>query len=311
MLNRIAHSIYWMTRYLERAGETARLTEINLRYLVEAEEELNEDDKWRPILQITLSEAHYRERLGDGLNTPQVLQFVASGRGNPNSIRRCLALFRENARIARDTISKEMWAAANEIWIGLNERLQGALAAERAGSLLVELRNQVARFNGLADATMMRGKAHAFYELGQSLERAEMTSRILDVKYRLILPESSGDGSAPDYYRWAALLKSLSGFEAFCRSYHCGFTPDDVAEFVVLNGNFPRSISYLGQSMAAALITIGTQGKEGTQCSFRRLSELVQATAQELFAEGLHHYLERLLKSTAAFHLALAEEFFL
>lgn len=311
MLNRIANSMYWMARYLERAGETSRLMEINLRYLVEAEVDMSEDDKWRPILQITLSEPHYQEQFGCGsVTTPRVLQFIGSGRTNPNSIRTCLRLFRENARVARDRISKEMWVAVNEIWMGFNERLKGPLTAERVSLLFVELRNQVARFNGLVASTMMRGEAHAFYQLGGSIERADMTSRILDVKYHIILPDLSMVGSALDYYQWAALLKSLSGFEAFRRSYHAGFTPADVAEFVVLNRNFPRSIAFSGESMRTALGIIGTNGKEATQTAFGQLSDMVNAKAQEIFAEGLHEYLGRLLERTTIFHVALAEEFF-
>lgn len=311
MLSRLADSMYWMARYLERAGETARLMEINLLYLVEAEEDMGEEDKWRPILQITSTETLYAEQFGDtGISTPRVLQFISAGRTNPNSIRTCLRLFRENARVARDRISKEMWEAVNEIWMGFDERLKGPLTSERVSSLFVELRNQVARFNGLVASTMMRGEAYAFYQLGGCLERADMTARIMDVKYHIILPDLSMVGSALDYYQWAALLKSLSGFEAFRRSYHSGFMPADVAEFVVLNRDFPRSIVFSVERMGAALEIIDLQGKTATQAAFSLLSGMVMTTAQEISTEGLHEFLERLLESITRFHTALAEEFF-
>ena len=311
MLSRLADSMYWMARYLERAGETARLMEINLLYLVEAEEDMGEEDKWRPILQITSTESLYVEQFGDaGISTPRVLQFISAGRTNPNSIRTCLRLFRENARVARDRISKEMWEAVNEIWMGFDERLKGPLTSERVSSLFVELRNQVARFNGLVASTMMRGEAYAFYQLGGCLERADMTARIMDVKYHIILPDLTMVGSALDYYQWAALLKSLSGFEAFRRSYHSGFMPADVAEFVVLNRDFPRSIVFSVERMGAALEIIELQGKEKTASAFEQLSAMVKTTAQEISTEGLHEFLERLLASITLFHNALAEEFF-
>lgn len=311
MLSRLADSMYWMARYLERAGETARLMEINLLYLVEAEEDMSEEDKWRPILQITSSEPMYQELFGDvGITTPRVVQFISAGRTNPCCIRTCLRLFRENARVARDRISKEMWEAVNEIWMGFNDRLKGPLSAERASSLFVELRNQVARFNGLTASTMMRGEAYAFYELGGCLERADMTSRILDVKYHIILPDLSMVGSALDYYQWAALLKSLSGFEAFRRSYHAGFMPADVAEFVVLNREFPRSIAFSVKRMAEALEIIGLQGKEATSSAFGQLSAMVDTTAQDLSAQGLHEYLEQFVEKIGQCHAALAGEFF-
>jgi uncharacterized alpha-E superfamily protein len=311
MLSRLADSMYWMARYLERAGETARLMEINLRYMVEAEEDMGEEDKWRPILQITSSEPHYIEQFGDaGISTPRVLQFISSGRTNANSIRNCLRLFRENARVARDRISKEMWEAVNEIWMGFNDHLKGPLNSNRASTLFVELRNQVARFNGLVASTMMRGEAYAFYQLGGCLERTDMTARIMDVKYHIILPDLSMVGSALDYYQWAALLKSLSGFEAFRRSYHSGFMPADVAEFVVLNPDFPRSIAFSVERMGAALEIIGLQGKDTTRSAFGEISGMVSTTAQDIFGEGLHEYLERMLLQLGIFHNALAEEFF-
>ena len=311
MLSRLADSMYWMARYLERAGETARLMEINLLYLVEAEEDMGEEDKWRPILQITSSESLYIEQFEDALlSTPRVLQFISSGRTNSNSIRNCLRLFRENARVARDRISKEMWEAVNELWMRFNDRLKGSLTAERASSLFVELRSQVARFNGLMASTMMRGEAYAFSQLGGCLERADMTARILDIKYHIILPDLDMVGSALDYYQWAALLKSLSGFEAFRRSYHTKFMPANVAEFVVLNSNFPRSIAFSVQRMGAALETIGLDTKEATRDAFVTLSGMLQVTVQEITVEGLHEYLERLLESISLFHAAVAEEFF-
>jgi len=310
MLSRIADSMYWMARYLERAGETARLMEINLLYLVEAEEDMGEEDKWRPILQINSSEPLYDEQFSGGITTSRVLQFISAGRSNPSSIRTCLRLFRENARVARDRISKEMWEAVNEIWMSFDERLKGALSAERAGALFVDMRNQVARFNGLTSSTMMRGEAYAFYQMGRCFERADMTSRILDVKYHIILPDLSMVGSALDYYQWAALLKSLSGFEAFRRSYHSGFMPADVAEFVVLNRDFPRSIVFSVEHIGETLDAIGLERKDATRTTFEELAKMVSVTSQDIFDEGLHEYLANLLGRLSLFHSALAEEFF-
>ena len=150
----------------------------------------------------------------------------------------------------------------------------------------------------------------AFYQLGGCLERADMTSRILDVKYHIILPDLSMVGSALDYYQWAALLKSLSGYEAFRRSYHTGFMPADVAEFVVLNRDFPRSIVFSVDRMGAALQIIGLEHKDATRAAFSVISEMVGVTSQQIFDHGLHEYLNNLLGRLTQFHGALAEEFF-
>lgn len=311
MLCRIADSMYWMARYLDRAGETARLMEINLRYLVEAEEDMTEEQKWRPILQITSSERLYAEEFDDGvITTSRILQFISAGRNNPCSIRRCLRHLRENARVARDRISKEMWKAVNEIWMSFDEPLKGALTPDRASALFIELHNEVARFKGLVFSTMMRGEAHSFFLLGGAVERADMTARTLDVKYHIILPDLGMVGSALDYYQWAALLKSLCGFEAFRRSYHSGFMPADVAEFVVLNRDFPQSVVFSVRQMGKALQMIGLEGKERARPAFEHLGEMVQSSAREIFDNGLHEFLQRLLQGIGSFHAAVAEDFF-
>ena len=312
MLSRIADSMYWMSRYLERVGETARLMEINLLYLVEAEEDMGEEDKWRPILQINSSLSPYAELYGDeAITTQRVLQFICGGRTNPSSIRNCLRLFRENARVARDRISKEMWEAVNEIWLSLNERLRGTITPERASAMFVEMRNQVARFNGLTTATMMRGEAYGFYQLGGLVERADMTARFLDIKYHIILPDISMVGSALDYYQWAALLKSLSGFEAFRRTHQAGFHPMSVVDFVIFAKDFPRSLCFSVDRMQTALNTIGLEGKEATAGAFAAIQQkLAAANGEKVYNEGLHEYLEELLELLGAFHCAVAQEFF-
>jgi uncharacterized alpha-E superfamily protein len=312
MLSRIADSMYWMARYLERVGETARLLEINLLYLLEAEEDMSEETKWMPLLNISSAASLYAAVHPDGaITTPRILQFVCSGRNNSNSIRNCLRICRENARVARDRISKEMWEAVNEGWLFLEDRLKGSPTPERAGGLLGELRDHVSLINGLATDTMMRGEAYSFFRLGSCVERTDMTARILDVKYHLILPEVSMVGSALDYYQWAALLKSLSGFEAFRRRYHTGFLPLNVVGFVLFEPDFPRSAVFSVRWMRTALNTIGLEGKNGTAAAFASLCDLVDGcSAEAVFSEGLHGYLTGLLDGLARFHSALSEEFF-
>ena len=313
MLSRIADSMYWMSRYQERAGETARLMEINLLYLLEAEEDMSEKDKWLPLLKISSSEELFSELYGAEamVNSHRVLQFISSERGNSNSIRSCVRLFRENARVARDRISKEMWEMVNELWMSINDRLKTPLTPEKARPFFVHLRNEISRFDGITANTMMRGESYSFYELGEFMERADMTARILDVKYHLILPDLSRVGSALDYYQWAALLKSLSGFEAFRRKYHAGFRALDVVEFILFERDFPRSIFFSVETMGRALKTIGLENKARTAGAYFALREMLENTTAELvFASGLHEFLEDFLTKLGDLHAALSEDFF-
>jgi uncharacterized alpha-E superfamily protein len=313
VLSRIADSLYWMSRYLERAGNTARLLEINLLHLLEAEDALPEAAQWMPLLNITASEATFAQDYpGAPITAQRVIEFLTRERANPNAIRTSLRMSRENARVVRDRISKEMWEALNELWFALERSLSTPLVPERAALLYAEVRNGVARFHGLTSNTMMRGRGWGFYLLGTFLERADMTARILDVKYHLLLPDISMVGSALDYYQWAALLKSLSGFEAFRRKYHEGLRPVDVAEFVILDAAFPRSLRFSVDRIQNALQTVGDQDPNSASVRvMRRLVErLQQSSAEQVVEHGLHEFLDEFLQQIAQLNDVLRADYF-
>jgi uncharacterized alpha-E superfamily protein len=314
MLSRIAESVYWMSRYLERAGNTARLMEINLLHLLEAEDVLPETAHWRPLLSIGASEDLYAKCYGGApITARRTIQFVTTERENPSSIRNSLRDARENARVVRDRISKEMWEAMNELWLRLDRQFTSPLTAERAPAVYAEVRNGVARFHGLTGSTMMRGEAYGFYVLGSVVERADMTARIFDVKYHLLLPDLSMVGSPLDYYQWAALLKSLSGFEAYRRRYHSGLQPVDVAEFVIFEREFPRSLRFCAQQMRDALAAVGAPGGAASPSLARAetvLALLEDNSAESIFTRGLHEFLSEFLDRVAELHEALVSEYF-
>ena len=313
MLSRIADSLYWMSRYLERAGNTARLIEINLLYLLEAEDALSPAAQWRPLLSINGSEEPFAQCYpGAEITAHKMIQFMTQERSNPNAIRTSLRLARENARVVRDRISKEMWEAMNELWLQMDRQLQAPLLPERAAGIYAEVRNGVARFHGMTSNTMMRGEGWGFYGLGTFLERADMTARILDVKYHLLLPDVTMVGSPLDYYRWAALLKSLSGFEAFRRKYHAGLRPIDVGEFVIFERHFPRSLRFSVDRMRVALESIGTPAPDSpsTGAMRRLVDRLEQTTPEQIFKLGLHEFLQEFLDQVSDLHAALALDYF-
>ncbi|HVO22822.1 MAG TPA: alpha-E domain-containing protein [Candidatus Margulisiibacteriota bacterium] len=313
MLSRIADSLYWMSRYLERAGNTARLIEINLLYLLEAEDALSPAAQWRPLLSINGSEEAYATCYPNAeITAHKMIQFMTQERSNPNAIRSTLGLARENARVVRDRISKEMWEAMNELWLQMDRQLQSPLLPERAARVYAEVRNGVARFHGLTSNTMMRGEGWDFYALGTFLERADMTARILDVKYHLLLPDLSMVGSPLDYYQWAALLRSLSGFEAFRRKYHAGLRPIDVGEFVIFEREFPRSLRFCVDRMHSALADIGPPAADSPSIAAMNglVDRLGNLTSEQVFQQGLHEFLQDFLDQISDLHGALAADYF-
>ncbi len=309
MLSRIADSLYWMSRYLERADSTARLVEINLLQLLEGESgAAGEVAEWRPLLAICGHEEGFA-RLADGREPtgPRVIDFLTRERRSGGSIRTSLRLARENARVVRDRISKDMWATVNDLWLRSEERIERAPTADYYRLI----RSEVARFHGITVSTMMRGEAFGFYLLGFFFERADMTSRILDVKYHLLLPDLKLVGSPLDYSQWAALLKSMSGFEAYRRKYHT-LRPIDGAEFVILDPDFPRSLRFAVDRMRQATETIGTAGAESSAlAAIDDLAKSLDATdVGKLFEEGLHEFLTATLERLSKLHGALQEDYF-
>jgi uncharacterized alpha-E superfamily protein len=218
---------------------------------------------------------------------------------------------RENARVVRDRISSEMWEALNEAWLAVDKHLKTSLQPWRAAEFYAFVHRQVAAFYGLTQSTMMRGQAYAFMALGSLQERADMTARILDVRYHLLLPDLRLVGSPLDYYQWGALLKSLSGFEAYRRKYQGGIRPIDVVEFVVLDPDFPRSLAYCVEGLERALRRVGSLPNQEVPVRLAALRDHIDgATPAGILDLGLHEYLDRFLELLADLGTALQRDYF-
>jgi uncharacterized alpha-E superfamily protein len=305
--------MFWMSRYLERAGNTSRLLEINLRHMLEAEDDLTEEAQWRPLLAITASQGLYQEIYGnDDVSGHKIVQFLTRERRNPNAILSSLRLARENARVVRDRISSEMWETINQLWLTCDHALINPIASERAPALFNDVRDGVARFHGFSVSTMTRGEAFGFYLLGTFTERADMTARILDVKYHVLLPDVAMVGSALDYYQWAALLRSLSGFEEYRHRYHTGLRPTDVVEFAIFESEFPRSLRFAVERMRNALEGLGgPQPGSGSGEALEALQKMLDDTsAEKVVAGGLHEFIERFLQGIADLNASVSREYF-
>ncbi len=305
--------MFWMSRYLERSGNTARLLGINLLHMLEAEDDLSEDAQWTPLLAITASEGVFEEVYGQAdVSGHKTVQFLTRERRNPNAILSSLRMARENARVVRDRISSEMWETVNQLWLDLDRSLMQPITSERAPAVFNDVRDGVARFHGFSVSTMTRGEAFGFYLLGTFVERADMTARILDVKYHVLLPDVSMVGSALDDYQWAALLRSLSGFEEYRHRYQAGLRPADVVEFAIFERDFPRSLRFAVERMSNALAGIGPPGTVfRSGAAVEALQSLLDETsAEEIMSGGLHEFLEEFLDGVASLNAAVADEYF-
>ncbi len=317
MLSRVADSLYWMSRYVERAENNARIAEVNLELLLDLTNQKDVDPRqqWSPIIS-SLEENDLFASLYTDPDGRAAIDFVALQKENPNSIYSCLALARENARTTREQISSEMWEQVNRLYLFVS----GEPAREMLSSSPYEFFKRVIAgshlLQGVGDATMTHGEGWDFIRIGKFLERADCTSRILDIKYHVLLPSGESVGGNVDTIHWMAVLRSCSALEAYRKAYVDQVAPWKVAEFLILHPDFPRSIRFSVESLDAALHRISGASEthyanEAERLSGRLRSDLIYATIGDIFKFGLHEYLEtvqkRMVEINDAMHAAYCE----
>ncbi|MDQ3623803.1 MAG: alpha-E domain-containing protein [Verrucomicrobiota bacterium] len=312
MLRRVADSLYWLARYIERAENNARILDVNLQLTLDSDHAGPEDEArdWQPIVA-TLEDQALFNSLYSSATAEAVAEFVTFARENPNSIASCVAGGRENARTVREYISSEMWERINELYLWINSNEARQLFAGSAINFYRHVVDYSHQFHGTTDATLTHGEGWNFMQVGTFLERADSASRILDLKYHILLPHGERVGGNVDTIQWHAVLKSCSAFEAY-RKIHTGqVTPWSVAEFIIRHDRFPRSIHFCGESLDDALHRIsgsnrGYFANEAERLSGRLCSDLRYTTIGEIFKIGLHEYLDgiqrRLIDIGAAMH---------
>ena len=297
MLSRVADSIYWLNRYIERAENVARFIDVNLNLILDLPGEVV--PQWKPLLSVT-GDLEVFNRSYDEVNSSNVIQFLCFDTNYENSIISCLQKARENARSIREVISSEMWEEVNSFYLMIKEAAN-ITSFSSLPKFFSEVKMASHRFAGVMDATMSHNEGWQFGQIGRLLERADKTTRILDVKYFLLLPSAEWVGTPLDRIQWMALLKSASAYEMYRKSQH-HITPGGVAAFLILDRDFPRSIHFCLWQMQQRLHAI-TQTPPGTWCNGaeralgKLRSQLCYLTIEDIVQTGLHEFLDRLQSS--------------
>ena len=296
MLSRVADAIYWMTRYMERAENVARFVDVNMHLMLDLPADT--EQQWEPLVNTTGDRAMFDEHFGD-VTRENVIRFLTFDPDYPSSILGCAHSARENARSVREVISSEMWVQINRFY------LQVRRAAFSDSTLMLaphDFFQQVKiaghTFEGVMDATMSHGEPWHFGRLGRFLERADKTSRILDMKYFILLPDVTYVGSPYDNIQWAALLRSASALEMY-RKKHGRIVPRSVVEFLLLDAEFPRAVRYCVRRAEESLRAItgsspGSYLNPAEQRLGRLRAELDFASTSEIMSRGLHEFLDDL-----------------
>src|SRR5215467_10556085 len=238
LLSRVADSLYWMARYIERAENVARFVGVNLHLMLDLPS--YEEKQWQPIVDTTGDANVFLERY-EQATQETVIEFLAADDKYPNSIFSCIRAARENARSVREIISSEMWEQVNALYLLVRE--SRGLSPDALPRYFHDVRMACDQFQGVTDSTMTHNEAWHFIGLGRTLERADKTTRLLDVKYYILLPSLRDVGTPYDEIQWSAVLKSVSGFEMY-RKKHGRISPTHLVDFLLFDNEFPRAVRY-------------------------------------------------------------------
>jgi len=311
MLSRVADSVYWMSRYVERAENVARFIDVNFQLMLD--EAGGEDRQWEPLVNTSGDHEDFKKRYGTA-SQENVINFLTFDAANSNSILSCLRKARENARTVREIISSEMWLQINRSYLRVKSAAEAANWLDSPNEFFSEVKEASHLFTGITDATMAHSEAWHFCRLGRMLERADKTSRMLDVKYYILLRSTEDVGSAFDDIQWAAVLRSASAFEMY-RKRHGRISPPGVVEFLILDREFPRAIQFCLVAARDSLHAIsgtplGTFRYPPEKLLGQMCSDLSFASLEEIISHGLHEYLDDLQTKINAVGAGIFETFF-
>ncbi|MES2661361.1 MAG: alpha-E domain-containing protein [Verrucomicrobiota bacterium] len=299
MLSRVANTLYWMVRYVERADNLARLIDVNQQLLLDFESLDSERLRgfWQPIILSTGDEEAF-DKLYDETGSHEVIRFLTDDPRNPNSIISCIALARENARTVRDQLSDELWEELNSLYLFSRSDEAKMTIASDPSRFYENVRRSAVTFLGIAASTITRNEAWEFMDLGRHLERADKTTRFLDVSSYLPASEEGTESVSAGVLHWTAILRSCGAMGAY-RAMQREINAQGVVDFLIFSKDFPRSVRYCIERVDISLHRIsgtprGAFSNEAEREAGRLLSELNFGSVESIFESGLHEYLDAL-----------------
>jgi len=310
LLARYAEAAFWMARYVERAENLARILDVNETFSRDTRGGRN----WLSVLQLYDDGERFHDRHGEATATA-VRHFYVLDPENPGSILSAIRTARENARTLRPLISTEMWIQLNIFHNRLRALAPEDLSEPRMARLCGFIKESCQTHTGITEGTFYRDAGWSFYQMGRALERADQATRLLDVKYHLLLPGPAAVGSPVDLSQWNALLRSASGYHAYRRVRPSGMTPASVAGFLLFHGDFPRSVNACVKALGATLADLRTRyglagGVQATAEVEALRGSLEGASVEAVIAGGLHEFIDGIQARLMAVTDGLGQDFF-
>jgi uncharacterized alpha-E superfamily protein len=299
MLSRTADHLFWMSRYTERAENTARMLDVNYQTALLPQSAAVAQVGWEGLVSISELTAEYAAKHG-AVTSRGVMEFMVKDEKNTSSIVSCLRAARENARAVRGTLTTEVWETINQTYLEVLRMLRAGEFERNPGQFFEWVKAQSHLSRGVTVGTMLQDEALHFMRLGTFLERADNTARLLDVKFHAVHSDFFGAASEKDqeydFYHWSAILRSVSGFEVYRKVYRDVIKPERVAELLILRHDMPRS---LHASMNEVLNNLGAVANAQAGETLRRAgklrADLQFARIDEILATGLHAFLTQFL----------------
>jgi uncharacterized alpha-E superfamily protein len=306
MLSRVADSLYWMSRYLERAEHSARLIDTHLNLMLDMSADSG-DRRWRRVLSCL----PIQSKGEPPTDTQEIIRELTFSSRNRSSIVSCIAAARENARQVREQVSSEMWTQLNRLFHEVKRAGSEDLGEVQPLEFLNDVKDGSMLFQGITDSTMNHGEGWQFIRLGRCMERCVATAALLDAHFREFLRPPDALGEAADPLEWVGLLKCCTAFEAYCKVYTADLRPDRVAEFLLLNHEFPHSVRFACDQMQQSLEAIHQVTSIKRTASVAKLAGRLRAgltfTPLEEIVAGLADFCAEIQKQCARIHAGLYE----
>lgn len=309
MLGKTAGGLFWMFRGLERAENTARLIDAGFR--IALTRSASTDDEWQSII-ITAAQQNAYEAKHDSYAAAPVIDFLLRDLGNPSSVRAIIKQARDNAKLVRTALTREVWVAVNEAWMTFETLLREPVDEADLPAVLGTIRQQSALVRGVMHGTMLRNDVFDFCRIGTFLERADSTARIVDVKYHTLLPAASFVGSSMDNVQWEMILRSVSAHRSFRWAVEGDYNAINITSFLLLDARMPRSLAFCTKQIADNLSFL-SQAYETRSRSLALAEELhfglKGRDIQSVFDEGLHEFLTGITIQLARIGMQIEEDY--
>lgn len=309
MLGKTAGGLYWMFRFLERSENTARLIEAGFRIALTRSSSLKSD--WKSVVTTAGVRAEY-DKIYDTYVADNVIDYLVRDTRNPSSVLAAVNAARMNARMVRTALTTEVWEAVNENWMAMTEALRSPIPLTELPALLGEIRRHSALVRGALHGTMLRNDIYHFAQIGTAIERADYTARIIDVKYYTLLPSTSYVGSPLDNVQWETILRSVSAHRSFRWLGDGEMTASAIAQFLILDGRFPRSLYFSYCLLTEHLSYLAAEYDASLPChdlADMHLAKLGQHTVDSIFDEGLHDFISAFLRANNAVGLKIQQDY--